>query len=147
VDGFQDKDSKVKERGQKRKPFQIHWEQFKIFLFVNFWGILLVEIFSIYIIEEISNDIFWGIYRWNEAVNFFNVSVPSVNLSVIIFFYYQRIYRQTKNYRWKIHRRSISVSNFVGTLITDGIRVLHRQKNSVDKTVKCCSGITQLVRS
>jgi len=48
-----------------------------------------------------------GIYRWNEAGNF-------------IFFYYQRIYRRTKNYRRKIHRRSIFVGDFVGKLITNG---------------------------
>jgi small neutral amino acid transporter SnatA (MarC family) len=41
-----------------------------------------------------------------------------VNPLVIIFFYYQRIYRQTKNYR-----RSISVSDFVGKLITNGMIV------------------------
>ena len=52
-----------------------------------------------------------------------------------LFFYYQWIYRRKKNYRRKIHRRSISV----GKLITDGICVLHRWKNSVGKTVKSCS--------
>jgi len=67
------------------------------------------------------------------------VSVPSVNPSVIIFFYYQRIYRHTKNYWWKIHRQSISVGDFVDKLITDVICVLRRWKNSVRKTVKCCS--------
>jgi hypothetical protein len=46
-----------------------------------------------------------------------------------------------KNYRRKIHRRSISV----GKLITDGICVLHRRKNSVGKTVKSCSGFSNLV--
>jgi hypothetical protein len=52
-----------------------------------------------------------------------------------LFFYYQRIYRRKKNYRQKIHRRSISV----GKLITDGICVLHRRKNFIGKTVKSCS--------
>jgi hypothetical protein len=52
-----------------------------------------------------------------------------------LFFYYQRI----KNYRRKIHRRSISVSVSVGKLITDGICVLRRRKNSVVKTIKSCS--------
>jgi len=52
-----------------------------------------------------------------------------------LFFYYQLIYRRTKNYRRKIHRRSISV----GKLIIDGICVLRRWKNSIGKTVKSCS--------
>jgi len=81
--------------------------------------------------------------------------IPSVNPLVIkniitegytdemkrinLFFYYQRIYRRTKNYRRKIHRRSISVGDSVGKLITDGICVLRRRKNSVGKTVKSCS--------
>jgi hypothetical protein len=56
-----------------------------------------------------------------------------------LFFYYQRIYRRTKNYRRKIHRRSISVGDFVGKLITDRICVLRWRKNSVGKTVKSCS--------
>ena len=56
-----------------------------------------------------------------------------------LFFYYQRIYRRKKNYRRKIHRRGISVGDSVGKLITDGICVLHRRKNSVSKTVKSCS--------
>ena len=54
-------------------------------------------------------------------------------------FYYQQIYRRTKNYRRKIHRRSISVGDSVGKLITDGICILRRRKNSVGKTVKSCS--------
>jgi hypothetical protein len=74
-----------------------------------------------------------------KQVMFFYASVSSVNPSVIIFFDYQRIYWRTKNYRWKIHRRSISIGDFVGKLITDGICVLRRRKNSVGKTVKYCS--------
>ena len=86
------------------------------------------------------------IWRFSEKIQL----IPSVNPLVIkniitegytdemkriIFFFYQRIYRRKKNYRRKIHRRSISV----GKLITDGICVLHRRKNSVGKTVKSCS--------
>jgi hypothetical protein len=60
-----------------------------------------------------------------------------------LFFYYQRIYRHKKNYRRKIHRRRIRKfsigESFVGKLITDGICVLHRQKNSIGKIVKSCS--------
>ena len=48
---------------------------------------------------------------------------PSVNPLVIKNFYYRGIYRR----------------NFIGKLITDGICVLCRRKNSVSKTVKCCS--------
>ena len=66
-------------------------------------------------------------YRRNEADKFI--------------FYYQRIYRRKKNYRRKIHRQRISVGDSVGKLITDGICVLHRRKNSVGKTVKSCSVI------
>jgi hypothetical protein len=54
---------------------------------------------------------------------------------VIFLFYFRRI----KNYRWRIHRRRISVGDVVGKLITDGICVLHRRKNSVSKTIKSCS--------
>ena len=71
-----------------------------------------------------------------------DTSVPSVDLSIIIFFYYQRIYRRTKNYRQKIHRRRISVGDSVGKLITDEICVLRRRKNSIGKTIKSCSGTT-----
>jgi len=39
----------------------------------------------------------------------------------------------------KIHRRSISVGDFISKLITDGICVLCRRKNFIDKTVKSCS--------
>ena len=83
--------------------------------------------------------------------------IPSVNPLVIkniitegytdemkrihLFFYYQWIYRQTKNYRRKIHRRSIFIGDSVGKLITDRICVLRRRKNSVGKTVKSCSVI------
>jgi hypothetical protein len=56
-----------------------------------------------------------------------------------LFFYYQWIYRRIKNYRRKIHRRSIFVGDSIGKLITDGICVLRRRKNSVGKTVKSCS--------
>ena len=52
---------------------------------------------------------------------------------------YRRNYRRTKNYRRKIHQRSIFVGESVGKLITDGICVLRRRKNSVGKTVKSCS--------
>ena len=54
-----------------------------------------------------------------------------------LFFYYQ----QKKNYRRKIHQQSISVGDSVGKLITDGICVLRRRKNSVGKTVKSCSDL------
>ena len=66
-----------------------------------------------------------------------DVSFPSVNSSIRIFFYYKRIYRQKKNYR-----RNISVGDFVGILITDGICVLCRWKNFISKTVKSCSDIS-----
>jgi hypothetical protein len=67
----------------------------------------------------------------NKKIIIIDASVPSV----IIYFYYRR----TKNYRWKIHRQSIFVGDFVGKLITDEICILRRWKNSVGKTVKCCS--------
>jgi len=54
---------------------------------------------------------------------------------------YRRNYRRTKHYRRTIHRRIISVFDSVGNIITDGICVLHRRKNSVSKTVKSCSVI------
>jgi hypothetical protein len=48
---------------------------------------------------------------------------PSINPSVIIFFYY----------RQKIHQRSIFVGDFVGKLITNEMIVQIPTKNSVDK--------------
>jgi len=77
--------------------------------------------------------------------------IPSVNPLVIKKYYYRGIYRRNeagnffyfrriKNYRWRIHRRSIFVGDVVGKLITDGICVLHWRRNSIDKTVKSCSG-------
>jgi hypothetical protein len=77
--------------------------------------------------------------------------IPSENPSVIKKYYYRGIYQRNgvdkfifyyqrkKNYRQKIHRRIISVSDSIGKLITDGICVLHRRKNSVSKTIKSCS--------
>jgi len=47
-----------------------------------------------------------------------------------------------KNYRRKIHRRNISVGDFVGILITDGICVLRWKKNFISKIVKSCSDIS-----
>jgi hypothetical protein len=67
---------------------------------------------------ELHAVFFQGKYRRNKVGNFFCALFLSVNPLVIIFFYYQRIYRQTKNYR-----RSISVSDFVGKLITNGMIV------------------------
>ena len=55
---------------------------------------------------------------------------------------YRRNYRRTKNYRRKIHQRSIFVGESIGKLITDGICVLCRWKNSTGKTVKSCSDST-----
>jgi len=55
---------------------------------------------------------------------------------VILFFYFRW---QIKNYRWRIHQRGISIGDVVSKLITDGICVLHRWKNSVGKTIKSCS--------
>jgi hypothetical protein len=97
--------------------------------------------------------IFLNNYRRN-----FPSEIPSVNLLVIKKYYYRRVfsvsksvgnnifwlpttYRWTKNYRWKIHQRSIFVGDFIRKLITDGICVLHWWKNSVGKTIKSCSGI------
>jgi hypothetical protein len=82
---------------------------------------------------------FEGYTNGIKRVIFFFALVPSVNPSVIIFFYYQQIYRQIKNYRWKIYWRSISVGDFVGKLFTDGICVLRWRKNFIGKTVKCYS--------
>jgi hypothetical protein len=64
----------------------------------------------------------------------------SVNPSIIIFYYYQRTYRRIKNYRRKIHRRSISVSDFVGKLITNGIIIQIPTENFYNKYKNCGSG-------
>jgi hypothetical protein len=70
-----------------------------------------------------------------RIIFFFCAPFPSVNPSVIIFFYYQR----TKNYRWKIHRRRILVGDFVGKLIANRIIVQISIKNSVGKFKDCDS--------
>jgi hypothetical protein len=46
---------------------------------------------------------------------------------------------KNKNYRRKIHRQSISVGDFVGKLITNGITVQIPMKKSVDKYKDCGS--------
>jgi hypothetical protein len=61
----------------------------------------------------------------------------SLNPLVIIFFYYQQTYQRTKIYRQKIHRLSISVGDFVGKLITNGMLVQIPTKNSVGKSKDC----------
>jgi len=58
-----------------------------------------------------------------------------------MFFYYQRTYRRTKNYRRKIHRQSISVSDFVGKLITNGMIMQIPTENSIGKSKNCGSDI------
>jgi hypothetical protein len=63
----------------------------------------------------------------------------SVNPSITIFFYYQRTYRRTKNYRRKIHRQSISVGDFVGKLITNGMIVQILTENFISKYKNCVS--------
>ena len=70
-----------------------------------------------------------------KQVIFFCSPFPSVNPSVIIFFYYQ----QTKNYQRKIYRRSISVGDSVGKLITNGMVVQIPTENSVGKSKDCGS--------
>jgi len=57
---------------------------------------------------------------------------PSVNPSVIV-------YQRKKHYRRTIHWQIIFICDSIGNIITDGICVLHRRKNSVGKTVKSCS--------
>jgi len=47
-----------------------------------------------------------------------------------IFFYYQRTYRRKQNHRWKIHRWSISVDDFVGKLIINRMIVQIPIENS-----------------
>jgi hypothetical protein len=84
---------------------------------------------------------------------------PSVIPLVIKKYYYRGIYRQNEagNFIFfisdgftdgqKITDKSFtdgafSVDDFVGKLITNGICVLRRQKNSIGKTVKSCSDLT-----
>jgi hypothetical protein len=63
-----------------------------------------------------------------KRIIFFYAPLPSVNPSVIIFFYYQQTYRR------KIHRQSIFFGDFVGKLITNGMIVQIPTKNSVGKS-------------
>ena len=47
---------------------------------------------------------------------------------------------EKNNYRRKIHRRNISVSNFVGKLITNRIIVQIPMKNFINISKDCVSG-------
>jgi hypothetical protein len=58
----------------------------------------------------------------------------SKSIGNIIFFYYQRTYRRTKNYWRKIHRRRLSVGDFIGNFFTNGMVVQMPMKNSIDKS-------------
>jgi hypothetical protein len=61
---------------------------------------------------ELHTVCFRGNYWRNEI--FFCLLFLSVNLSVIIFFYYQQIYRWIKNYWQKIHWRRLSIGDLIG---------------------------------
>ena len=110
-----------------------------IFSSVNFRGILPTEIFPRYIPRELP----WEkkIKTKQKKMMMCHFYRRNYSLSNKFTFYYQRIYRRIKNYRQKIHRWSIFVGDSVGKLIINGICVLRRPKNSVDKTVKSCSVI------
>jgi hypothetical protein len=41
-----------------------------------------------------------------------------------------------------IYRQTNSIGELVGTSFTNEMVILHRRKNSVGKTVKCCSELT-----
>jgi hypothetical protein len=45
----------------------------------------------------------------------------------------------TKNYRQKIHRQSISIVDFIGKLITNGMIIQIPMENSVGKHKDCGS--------
>jgi hypothetical protein len=74
-------------------------------------------------------------YQWNEVSNFFCLIFLSVNPLVIILFFYQR----TKNYRQNIYQWSVSVDDFVGKLITNGMIVQIPTENSIGKSKDCGS--------
>jgi hypothetical protein len=88
---------------------------------------------------ELHTICFRGNYRRNEI--FFCLLFPLVNPSVIIFFYYQRIYRWTKNYQRKIHRQRLFIGDFVGNFFTNGMVVQLPTENSVGKSKDCGSVI------
>jgi small basic protein len=63
----------------------------------------------------------------------------SKSISNNIFFTTNRFIEWTKNYRWKIYRRSIFVSDFVSKLVTNIMIVQIPTENSVDKYKDCGS--------
>ena len=81
-------------------------------------------------------------------LNNYRRKFPLVNSSVIKKIY-RRVCSASKSVGniitdgQKITDKRLTDGNFVGKLITDGICVLRRRKNSVGKTVKSCSEIPQ----
>jgi hypothetical protein len=82
---------------------------------------------------ELHTVCFRGNYRRNEIV-FFCLLFSLVNPSVIIFFYYQRTYRRTKNYQRKIHRWRLSIGDFVSDFFTNEMVVQILTENFVGKS-------------
>jgi len=54
-------------------------------------------------------------------------------------FFTDRINDKWWNYRQTLYRRTHSVGELVGKSFTDRMTISNRQKNSVDKIVKCCN--------
>jgi len=65
----------------------------------------------------------------------------------MIFFYYQRTYRWTKNYRRKIHRHRLSVSDFISNFFTNEMIVQILTENSVGESKDCGSDIHHIYLS
>jgi hypothetical protein len=121
--------------------FPKHFEYYRVLININ---LIILYFFKIYILKIFLNN-----YRRNytrfvsegitDEMKYFFARCFSVNSSVIIFFYYQRIYWWIKNYQWKIHRRRLSVGDFVDNFFTNEMVVQISTKNSVDKSNDCGS--------
>ena len=71
--------------------------------------------------------------------DFFCAHFPSVKLSI---FFTERISNRISNYRRTLFRWTYSIGELVDKIFTDGMVILCRRKNSIDKIVKCCSDVT-----
>jgi hypothetical protein len=86
---------------------------------------------------ELHTVCFRGNYRRNE-IFFLLIFFVSRSISNN-FFYYQRTYRQTKKYRQKIHRRRLSIGDFIGNCFTNEMVVQIPTENSIGKSKDCGS--------
>jgi hypothetical protein len=115
--------------------FSKRFEYYRVLIYIN---LIILYFCKIDFFKIFLNNYRLNYIRYVTEGNFW-APFLSVNPSVIIFFYYQWTYRQKNNHRWKIHRQSIFISDFVTKLITNRIIIQILMKNSVDKFKDCDS--------